>query len=113
MPSASGTISAFGKNFLGTFNPPQGMVKVTGLFSSSVPLLTVSSASVTFNSFSDLVGPYDIIIRVPPSFIGSTSIDILFQNPAGTELHVTGNLDEVTSHRITIAGHGVWTPVGL
>jgi hypothetical protein len=113
MPSASGTISAFGTNFLGTFNPPQGMVKVTGSFSSSVPLLTVSSASVTFNSFSDLVGPYDIIIKVPPSFIGTTSIDLLFRNPAGTELHVTGNLDEVTPSRITIAGYGIWTPVGV
>ena len=113
MPTASGTFSAFGNNFLGTFHPPLGTVKVTGNFSQSVPKITVSSASVTYANTSEFSGTYEVVVKVPPSFIGATTLDLLFQNSSNNVLHVTGDLDYDISSRVSIAGLGTWAFISL
>ncbi|SRR6266576_3977200 len=110
MPKANGVFKGYGNNFLGTFKGgPSGTVKVTGSFSQSLPQFTVSSASVTYNNMMDLEGSYDISI-IPPSFVGKTSIDIMFQE-GNTELHLTGTLSRSIPERCVISGLSVWVPV--
>ncbi|KAF8720169.1 hypothetical protein AX14_008192 [Amanita brunnescens Koide BX004] len=113
MPTASGTFSAFGNNFLGTFRCPLGTVKVTGKLSRSVPRIIVSSASVTYDDPSQFSGIYDIIVKVPPSFVGTTTIDLVFlKDAANIVLHVTGSLDYVLPDRLSVAGFSTWTLIG-
>ncbi|KAF8343621.1 hypothetical protein F5887DRAFT_972531 [Amanita rubescens] len=110
MPQASGVFKGYGNNFLGTFKGgPTGTVKVTGSFSQSLPQFTVSSASVTYNNMTDLNGPYDIAI-IPPSFVGETGVDIVFQE-GNTKLHLTGNLSSAIPERNVISGFSTWVPV--
>ncbi|KAF8343633.1 hypothetical protein F5887DRAFT_292358 [Amanita rubescens] len=110
MSKVNGVFKGYGNNFLGTFKGgPMGTVKVTGSFSQSLPQFTISPASVTYNNMTDLEGSYEIAIK-SHSFVGTTSIDIMFQE-GDTKLHLTGTLSNAIPEKSVVSGESIWVPV--
>src|SRR5690242_17002187 len=102
--TAQGSLKGFGQNLQGRFFAEGNQIEVTGSFSQSVDNFDAPSVALTYQSLADLQGTYNIVIDVPPSYVGAADLSLNLKNVQNKTAAISGPITPPISGRQSVSG---------
>lgn len=102
--TAQGSLKGFGQNLQGRFFAEGNQIEVTGSFSQSVDSFDAPSVALTYESLADLQGTYNIVIDVPPSYVGAVDLSLNLKNIQNKAASIRGPITPPISGRQSVSG---------
>ncbi|KAE8396829.1 hypothetical protein BDV37DRAFT_289942 [Aspergillus pseudonomiae] len=102
--TAQGSLRGFGQNLQGRFFAEGNQIEVTGSFSQSVDNFDAPSVTLTYEDLADLQGTYNIVIDVPPSYVGAADLSLNLKNVQNKTASISGPMVPPTSGRQSVSG---------
>ncbi|KAE8162999.1 hypothetical protein BDV40DRAFT_299875 [Aspergillus tamarii] len=102
--TAQGSLNGFGQNLQGRFFAEGNQIEVAGSFSQSVDQFQAPNVTLTYESLEDLQGTYNIVIDVPPSYVGAADLSLNLKNVQNKTASISGPIIPPAGGRQGVSG---------